>query len=670
MKKSPFSLDGNIPARLYKPFIELITDATEHMVYVSDVPGQSIVYMNERIREIIDLPELDLHNGVAEPFGELIHPEDRSKRIEQWKDLTNRGNEKSFSTELRIRLKNGNYGNFMLEEKPLGRKRNGSVTYILGITRQIKKESSKKGPSPGQEIDFPQYPEFVNTVFQMLPDIVFVMDLDTTQYLYANRRLSLELGYTAVQIAAMKNTATEILHPEDVGPILDHLRRMKKAKDGEVFQVEYRLKNANGGYSWFVDRNTVFKRNNKGVPVEKIGIAHNITARKYKDEQIHKQLNILQQTESLDSIGSWEYSAQPEKFTWSEGMYRLFEIKPGTPVVPEIYVDYSTEADLKVARKITSSIRNISPAFEHVMRIDVNGKIKTIVVKAEPLRNQPTMQATMIGVDHDITAQKMADEKIQELNKSLLVKNKELEFLNSELNTFNTIAANDYKDTLRKLYTCLEFIVTNDAKNLSNESKANLRRGQADIQKMHLLTDDIISYSKIDFRESELSELDLSETISEVIKDMSEKIDGINIQVASDNMPRIHGHARLIRLMFRHLIDNAIKFRNEKAAPAIKIDHDESNPTIDGNNKIKPAGQYVRIVISDNGSGFDEPEPNHLFTLFYRSHDRHKYKGSGIGLAIAKKIMDIHEGFISAESVNGNGTTISCYFPVTTTNAK
>lgn len=262
----------------------------------------------------------------------------------------------------------------------------------------------------------------------------------------------------------------------------------------------------------------------------------------------------------------------------------------------------------------------------------------------------------------DLTASKQAEERLVQLNRSLFAKNRELEAISSELKTFNAIAANDYNETLRSLYTCLEFIISNDAKNLSDAGKANVRRAQSAIQKLKLLTDDIVAFSRITTKEP-FTKVDLNEILTTVLNNIHRKVQESQTKVSYDDLPSIYGYSLLLTILFTHLIDNAIKFKKESTYPAINILH-----SVEDGNNIQHAAvikdtRYDIISVIDNGIGFDEKEKERIFDTFYRSNEKSRSKGSGIGLAICKKIMDLHGGFILAECTP-ECTTFRCYFPI------
>ncbi len=386
-----------------------------------------------------------------------------------------------------------------------------------------------------------------------------------------------------------------------------------------------------------------------------------ITERKVAEEEQAKNLKLLQQSEELAKSGSWDYNIVTQKFLWSDGMYNLFNMEKGVPVTPEVYLDYVITDDKSIAEKIVNNIKENFQPFNETLRIQADNIIKTVQVKASPLENNGKIEK-MLGVDMDKTAAIKAEEKIKALNKTLYIKNRELQSVNSELQTFNSIAANNYQETFRTLYTNLEFIISNDAKNLTDAGKANIRRAQTAIQKMKLLTDDILSFSKIQQLGAALEKVNLNEIVSTVLLDMNSKILETNTSVIVDNLPVIDGYPLLLSLLFYHLIDNAIKFKKPDSKAEIKIQYKKID-----NIKTKPddaTNLQHEISIKDNGIGFNQTEEKKLFNIFFRLHEKNKFRGSGIGLAVCKKIMDLHNGIINANGKENEGAEFCCYFSV------
>jgi PAS domain S-box-containing protein len=503
-------------------------------------------------------------------------------------------------------------------------------------------------------------------IMETTPDIIYVMNLDSIEVIYANRPIAEELGYTPEQIQKMKNPLFDILFEDDITPMIEHFKQMKTfGADNKIIEIEYRMKNADGGLSWFCDRNAVFKRDNKDVPIETIGITQNITKRKLQEQENNTSLDILAQAEEIAGIGSWEYDIITGNFKWSEGMYRLFNLPSHTIVTPDIYFDYTSQEESTIIKRIVNNVRSEYKPFEEIITLIPSTQEKKIVkIKAIVTRDKKKKPLKVIGVDMDITNQVKAEEEIGELNNKLVIKNRDLEILNSELKTFNTVASRDYKETIQTLYTNLEYIASKEARNLSDTAKGNIRKAQGAIQKMKLLTEDINDYLHLYDVQVNKSWIDPEIILENVLSDMRGRIEQTGAGIESDNLAPVPADPHLFSQLLVRLIDNAIKFRNLVAAPLIKVKYTRAEElnTIPGALKNTP---YIVVSVSDNGIGFTNEDAEKIFGLFFRLHDKSKYRGSGIGLAICKKIMVMHNGFITAEGSSLNGAIFNCYFPVT-----
>jgi PAS domain S-box-containing protein len=414
----------------------------------------------------------------------------------------------------------------------------------------------------------------------------------------------------------------------------------RKTKDGTILDVII---------------NVFALRDENGKIIGSCGVAKDITQELADREQLKKQHDILQQAEELAGIGSWEYNIKTKEFSWSDGMFRLFKIADGTNLDPSMYLDNAFDGDRHVAEKIVHHIESKLEPFEEIVRFKIGSVVKTFKVKGAPLKNGKGEVEKMIGVDMDVTSGEKSEKTIKELNK-------ELRIVNAELKNFASIAANNYSETLRHLYIFLELIVTHDARTLSNSGRANLRRAQSAIQKMKLLTEDINRYLQLYEMGAHKAMIDPHKIIQSTLSSMSKKIDESNATVELTSLLPLYADPLLFSILITCMVDNAIKFRKLVVPPVIKIwcsRADEIN-AVPGASKEAP---YIILSISDNGIGFDEQEAEKIFELFFQLNTKGTYKGSGIGLAICKKIMDMHGGFITAEARPAHGATFSCYFP-------
>jgi len=256
------------------------------------------------------------------------------------------------------------------------------------------------------------------------------------------------------------------------------------------------------------------------------------------------------------------------------------------------------------------------------------------------------------------------EKKVHVLNKELISKNRALEHLNSEFRAFTSIAANDYKEALKKMYTSLEFVISHDASMLSNEGKANLRRVQSGIQRMKLLTEDIVSFSSLEELHEKREVVNLNDYLEQVKNVISGQMTGADdIIVDGGKLEPVNGYPTLLYLLFYHLLENAVKFRSEERSLHIHINCSVVNGLYINHADASPDTFYDLIRISDNGIGFEQELAGKIFSIFYRIEKTNKFKGSGTGLAFCRKIMQIHDGFIIAEGYPNKGAIFYCYFP-------
>lgn len=524
----------------------------------------------------------------------------------------------------------------------------GLVTSWIDITGQ-----------KNAEIELQKQANLIRGISEASADILYIMDINSLEILFTTRNIAKELGYDPEFILSLKQPLLDLMHEDDVPAMILHVKNMKTAQPGEIREIEYRMKHGDGSFHFFRDRNTVFKRDENNVPIEKLGISQDISDDHTRQEDLKKHHSLLRQSEELAESGSWEYDCATKEFLWSDGMYRLFEMEKGIPVRPSVYLDYAIPEDKDIAQQIVDVMEKECDPIEVTLRIKSGETVKTLHIKTTALKDRKKSTQKILGIDMDITTARAAEEKIKKLNKKLSTKNRELETLNSELKTFNNIAANDYKDTLRSLYINLENVIKADASGMSDTGKGNLRKAQIGIQKMKLLTDDLVAFSRIPMLDNNSTTVNFNELIQHVISGLDDKVKESGAKISIGQLPTLQGMPVLLSLLFHHLIDNAMKFRDPNKKPEIKIDAHEISKHQPGDGEVR----YHIVTITDDGIGFDPKESEKLFTIFYRLHERSAYRGSGIGLAVCRKIMAMHGGYISAEGLPGTGSVISCSFP-------
>lgn len=244
------------------------------------------------------------------------------------------------------------------------------------------------------------------------------------------------------------------------------------------------------------------------------------------------------------------------------------------------------------------------------------------------------------GIIHDLTKQK--EDELR-----LLKYAKELERSNRELEEFAYVSSHDLQEPLRKIQAFGSRIEEMEAKHLTPKGQDYLSRMLSASMRMQGLINDLLSFSRVSAKSKAFKSLDLNEVMNGVISDLEILIQETNAQITVKPLPAIEADPTQMRQLFQNLISNAIKFRGE-APPQILIDLQEQA----GSEK----DEVVTIAFADNGIGFDEKYLDRIFQIFQRLEGR-KFDGSGIGLAICRRIADRHGGTITATSSPGQGAT-------------
>ncbi len=271
-------------------------------------------------------------------------------------------------------------------------------------------------------------------------------------------------------------------------------------------------------------------------------------------------------------------------------------------------------------------------------------------------------------VTRDLTAKKIADDNLQKQAEILVQKNADLEKLNKELQSFAYVASHDLQEPLRKIQFFGNLIVQKESDNLSDTGKDYFRRMQDASKRMQSLIEDLLSFSRTNDAERVFEKVDLKKIVNEVIYEMRELINEKAAKInVGDMMP-----AEIIPFQFRqlvqNLVSNALKFSNKNEAPQIEITASCVKESEIPNTLPTKNIQYIKLTVKDNGIGFEAEYKERIFDIFQRLHGKHEYKGTGIGLAICKKIVENHNGLIKAESIPGEGSSFIVYFPTTQDN--
>jgi signal transduction histidine kinase len=235
----------------------------------------------------------------------------------------------------------------------------------------------------------------------------------------------------------------------------------------------------------------------------------------------------------------------------------------------------------------------------------------------------------------------------------LMRKQVELERSNRELQDFASIASHDLQEPLRKVRAFGDRLSAKYGPELTDQGRDYLARMQDAAARMQTLINDLLTFSRVTTRAQPFVSVDLNVVVSQVLTDLEVRIQQSAARVGLEHLPTIDGDQLQLRQLFQNLLANALKFQRPDVPPVVRVyaeDVDEDT---------------ARVCVQDNGIGFDEKYLDRIFTIFQRLHGRVDYEGTGVGLAVCRKIVERHGGTVTARSAPGEGATFIVTLPRT-----
>ena len=253
-------------------------------------------------------------------------------------------------------------------------------------------------------------------------------------------------------------------------------------------------------------------------------------------------------------------------------------------------------------------------------------------------------------------------EELTAANKALSTNNVQLVKMNKEMEAFNYISSHDLQEPLRKIQI-FSGLILSDSESMSQSNKDYFLRIQSAAWRMQTLIHDLLSYSRVSNSNKKFDKINLEEIIKGVEDDLSEKILSAGATIEIGSVCELNVDPSQFRQLFNNLLGNALKFVVEGRTPHINIESTIGTGNSFAVNGLAAEKQYCEIKVSDNGIGFEPHYKDKVFELFQRLHSNDLFEGTGIGLAIVKKITENHNGLITVDSEVNKGTTFYIYIP-------
>ncbi|MEH1952301.1 PAS domain-containing protein [Nostoc sp.] len=643
------------------------------------------VFFSTRWKEMLGYEEHEISNHFDE-WATRVHPDDigfvREAIADYFAKIT-----PFFISEHRVRCKDHTY-KWVLDRGQAVWDEDGNVVRMTSCYTDITERKQA-------EEQLRQSEERFQLVARASNDLLWDWDLLTDE-VWWNQALQTLFGYSIEQITFNVNWWYEHIHPDDRQKIASET--MALIDSGEKLWLnEYRFRRGNGSYAYVFDRGYVV-HDQTGKPVRMIGAMMDISERQaaqrdrnrvqaeLERQNMRSQMfaNItlkIRQSLQIDEILQTSVT-EVQKLLLADRVLILQlqpngsfiavqeAVVPGLPVVMgQQIIDPCFRDDYiqKYRQGRISSISDIKEADIQPCHIELLQQYAVIANLIVPIFLKNQLWGLLIA--HQCAhprqwthweiefLQQLADQIGIASAQSLILEQEtrqrqELARSNKELQQFAFVASHDLQEPLRKITTFGDRLKTTCGDTLTEQGRDYLERMQNAANRMQTLIEDLLTLSRVTTRAQPFVSVNLSKIAQEVLSDLEVYIQQTGASVEITELPTIKADPLQMRQLLQNLIGNALKFHRPQTPPAIKI---YGNILDNQADNLSANSEVCQIIVEDNGIGFEEKYLERIFNVFQRLHSSIEYEGTGIGLAICRKIIERHHGNITAQSKPGEG---------------
>ena len=595
-------------------------------------------------------------------WADFIHPDEREDVVEYLKECIK--NKTSYEKHHRIVLRKSGKIKMLHRKGEFIYNDAGKAIKLVGTTQDVTQQFHIQ-----QQLKENQ--TFIRKIADATPSIIGAFNIHTGKYTFISEGLKKLLGYDAQEVKE-KGAAffTSIIHPDDLSPMIEknaaavREANMPGNKDNnDLVEFIYRMRHIDGAYLWFHTYGTVFDRNANGAVEHVLNISLDVTDQYEAIKTIEEQEHFIEHIADASPTVLYVYDIRTDSFAYVNkeiyfvlGFTREEILAMGSEVVQLLY--HPDDIQLLPERKLSSKkIAETDIMLQYECRIkNKEGEwqwflVREVVFKTDEQGN--VLQ--IVGAALDISRRK-------EMEKTLLQNSFQLEQSNASLEEFAYVASHDLKEPLRKISTFGDRLVASQTDNLTPEGKLYLNKIVDASHRMQTMINDLLAISMISGNKS-FETYSLQKIWDETLQTLEYKIEQKNAIVKADKLPEANIIPSQFRQLFQNLLSNSLKFVREDVQTVITVRCKHLKAHEVTHYQLGAGNNFLKLEFSDNGIGFENEFAGRIFAIFQRLHGRSEYEGSGIGLAICKKIVEHHGGVIYASGIPDEGATFTIILP-------
>ena len=496
-------------------------------------------------------------------------------------------------------------------------------------------------------------------------------NLEDNTFIYSDNLFRI-LGANPHSFKSNVENFMDFVHPEDKQILIEGLEKV--VRENRTSFHFFRIIRKDGVLRYFTSNSKILEdKNGKKVVV---GVTTDVTDLHLTQlgiEERNRELIIantelviknesINHAEEIGQFSTWQWDLDTNTLKFSDNHFKMLGCEPQSfePTI-ENYLEFVHPEDRHVIMEdkkgVIKKMENNSgstPVFFRIIRKD--GQIRYVTSIGKSLVDI-NGKNTIIGINSDVTDQYLSKVELED-------RNRELEQSNKELASFNYVASHDLQEPLRKIQLFISRIEDTEKKTLSEVGIEYFSRINQSALRMRTLIDDLLMFSRTNKADKAFERTDLTSIFQKAKSELTEIIEEKKATIETMRLPILQVIPYQIQQLFINLVSNSIKYSKSGISPFITVKCEKVKAK-DYKIITKADGEkkYFKFTFKDNGIGFEQSQAENIFILFNRLHHKTEYSGTGIGLAICKKIVENHGGFITATSIPEVGSAFVFFLP-------
>ncbi|MXV61920.1 PAS domain S-box protein [Natronorubrum sp. JWXQ-INN-674] len=430
---------------------------------------------------------------------------------------------------------------------------------------------------------------------------------------------------------------TKHVPPEDQPRVQEAIDEAVRTKSS--FELEHRIVREDGTVSWIVSRATPLL-DADGEITRWLGAANDVTERVERERYLEDAKERLEAATEAGAIGTWEWHIPDDRIYTGPSFAKTFGIDPdatdeGVSVEQFISAIHEDDRD-RVQRKVEGAIES-GEEYEEEYRVwDADGELRWVVARGHVEYDDDGNPVTFPGALTDITERKQFERRLEKSNE--------------RLEQFAYAASHDLQEPLRMVTSYLRLIERRYADDLDEDGEEFIDFAVDGAERMRDMIEGLLEYSRVETRGDPFETVDLNSVLEDVLADLQVVLEESDAEITTESLPRVEGDPGQLRQVFQNLLSNALEYSGDDS-PRVDISADRT-------------GSKVIVSVADEGIGIEPDDGERVFEVFQSLHANDEHSGTGIGLALCKRIVERHDGDIWVDSEPGEGSTFSFTLPV------